>query len=109
MTIMSLLSLSAYIWITKYKSAKEPILKRIDLNPEMKLFLENALISAMEFGSGIMMIYVAVFFMIRYYSVEELGDFQVVTKLILMYMITLFVFPVFRFILPDYTHKTQSL
>jgi len=101
MTIMSSLSLSTYIWISKYKSAKEPILKRVELNPEMKLFLKNAVISAMEFGSGILMIYIAVFFMIRYYSIEELGDFQVVTKPILMYMITLFVFPVFQFLLPE--------
>lgn len=32
---------------------------------------------------------------------DELGDFKVVTKPMLMYMITLFVFPVFRFLLPE--------
>ncbi|MCH9814226.1 MAG: hypothetical protein K0U47_09845 [Epsilonproteobacteria bacterium] len=101
MTVMSSLSLSLYIWIAKYQKQKEPFFKPVILDKEMKLFLKNALISTVEFGSGIMMIYLAVFFMMRYYSVDELGDFQVVTKPILMYMITLFVFPVFRFLLPE--------
>lgn len=103
MTVMSSLSLSLYLWIAKYKSQKEPELKRMELDPDMKLFLKNALISTVEFGSGIVMIYLAVFFMMHYYSVAELGDFQVVTKPVLMYMITLFVFPVFRFLLPELT------
>lgn len=101
MTVMSSLSLSAYIWIAKRKIRKEPRFTRADLtDPQMRAFLKNALISTVEFGSGIVMIYLAVFFMMHYYSVGELGDFQVVTKPVLMYMITLFVFPVFRFLLP---------
>lgn len=103
MTVMSSLSLSLYLWIAKYKNAHEPHFERVEMDPQMRTFIKNALISTVEFGSGIVMIYLAVVFMIRYYSVEELGDFQVVTKPVLMYMITLFVFPVFRFLLPELT------
>jgi O-antigen/teichoic acid export membrane protein len=42
-----------------------------------------------------------VFLMMHYFSVNELGDFQVVTKPIFSYMVMLFVFPIFRFVLPE--------
>ncbi len=101
MTIMSYIALSLFIWLKKYKKVQEPDISKVELNHDTKIFLKNAVLSTVEFGSGIVMIYTAVFFLMHYYSVEELGDFQVVTKPILMYMITLFVFPVFRFLLPE--------
>jgi O-antigen/teichoic acid export membrane protein len=48
-----------------------------------------------------MMMYLSVVFMLEYFSKDELGDFQVVSKPIFMYMIMLFVFPIFRFVLPE--------
>lgn len=101
MTIMSYIGLSIFIWIQKRRQINEPHISHVDLNEDTKTFLKNAVLSTVEFGSGIVMIYTAVFFLMHYYSIEELGDFQVVTKPILMYMITLFVFPVFRFLLPE--------
>jgi len=101
MSIMSSLSLSIYIMIIKAKTIKEPVIKRVIFDAQMRQFIKKSLISTLEFSSGMMMIYFAVFAFNHYYSVEELGDFQVVTKPVLMYMITLFVFPVFRFILPE--------
>lgn len=101
MSIMSSLSLSFYIYIHKYKSSKEPIIKRVILDTEMRTFIKKSLISTLEFSSGMILIYLSVFFFNHYYSIDEVGDFQVVTKPILMYMITLFVFPVFRFLLPE--------
>jgi len=47
------------------------------------------------------MIYLAVIFLMHYHGREELGDFQVVVKPVLMGLIALFVFPVFRFFLPE--------
>jgi len=110
MTIMGYITLSTYIWINKRKKIKEPIIINVELNSETKIFLKNALLSTVEFGSGILMIYTAVFFLMRYYSIEDLGDFQIVTKPILMYMIALFVFPVFRFLLPELSklHSEKS-
>ena len=101
MTIMSYLGLSMFIWLKKRKEITEPDLVPPKLDSETKTFLKNAALSTVEFGSGILMIYTAVFFLMHYYSIDELGDFQVVTKPILMYMIALFVFPVFRFLLPE--------
>lgn len=101
MSIMGSLSLSLYIMIIKSKTTKEPVIKRVIFDSDMRQFIKKSLISTLEFSSGMMLIYLAVFGFSHYYSVEELGDFQVVTKPVLMYMITLFVFPVFRFILPE--------
>lgn len=101
MTIMSYLGLSMFIWLRKRREINEPQIMQVEMDQDTKAFLKNAVLSTVEFGSGIVMIYTAVFFLMHYYSVEELGDFQVVTKPILMYMITLFVFPVFRFLLPE--------
>lgn len=101
MSIMASFSLSLYIFIMKSKTSKEPVIKRVILDSEMRQFIKKSLISTLEFSSGMMLIYMAVFFFNHYYSLEDLGDFQVVTKPILMYMITLFVFPVFRFLLPE--------
>lgn len=97
MSIMGSLSLSIYIILRKSKSTKEPVIKRVVFDDKMRQFIKNSL----EFSSGMILIYLAVFGFSYYYSVEELGDFQVVTKPILMYMIMLFVFPVFRFLLPE--------
>lgn len=101
MTIMSYIGLSMFIWLQKRQQIHEPHISHVDMDGDTKSFLKNAVLSTVEFGSGIVMIYTAVFFLMHYYSIEELGDFQVVTKPILMYMITLFVFPVFRFLLPE--------
>jgi len=111
MTVMSYLGLSAFIWIRKRKEVHEPHIVHVEMDGETKTFLKNAMLSTIEFGSGIVMIYMAVFFLMHYYSIEELGDFQVVTKPVLMYMITLFIFPVFRFLLPELSklHAQKSL
>ena len=101
MSIMSSLSLSLYIYINKMNKSKEPVIKRVILDEDMRNFIKKSLISTLEFSSGMILIYLSVFFFNHYYSVDEVGDFQVVTKPMLMYMITLFVFPVFRFLLPE--------
>ncbi|QOY53171.1 hypothetical protein [Candidatus Sulfurimonas baltica] len=112
MTIMSYMGLSIFIWLKKRREINEPHLAQVEFDTDTKTFLKNAVLSTVEFGSGIVMIYMAVFFLMHYYSIEELGDFQVVTKPVLMYMITLFVFPVFRFLLPElsklHTHKSYK-
>lgn len=101
MSTMASFSLSTYIFIVKSKKSKEPVIKRVIMDSEMRQFIKKSLISTLEFSSGMMLIYMAVFFFSHYYSLNELGDFQVVTKPVLMAMIMLFVFPVFRFLLPE--------
>lgn len=101
MTVMSYLGLSMFIYVRKRKEVHEPHFSHVSMDADTKTFLKNAVLSTVEFGSGIVMIYLAVFFLMHYYSSHELGDFQVVTKPVLIYMITLFIFPVFRFLLPE--------
>ncbi|CAA6823373.1 MAG: Unknown protein [uncultured Sulfurovum sp.] len=101
MSTMASFSLSIYIFILKSNKTQEPVIKRVVIDSQMRQFIKKSLISTLEFSSGMMLIYMAVFFFSHYYALDELGDFQVVTKPILMAMITLFVFPVFRFLLPE--------
>jgi O-antigen/teichoic acid export membrane protein len=100
-TIMSSLSLSLFIYFMRSKDIKTVPFSKVDLTQNMKTFMKNSAISTIEFGSGIMMMYLSVVFMLEYFSKDELGDFQVVSKPIFMYMIMLFVFPIFRFVLPE--------
>ena len=101
MSSMASFSLSIYLFILKSQKSKEPVIKRVIIDSEMRQFIKKSLISTLEFSSGMLLIYMSVFFFSHYYSLDELGDFQVVTKPILLAMIMLFVFPVFRFLLPE--------
>jgi O-antigen/teichoic acid export membrane protein len=47
------------------------------------------------------MVYLLVFLIIQYFSIDDLGDFQVVVRPIFMYLTLLFVFPIYRFALPE--------
>ena len=99
-TIMSSICLSIFIYYKKTIKVKEPpfLLK---LDKDMKIFLKNSLISSLEFGSGIIMSYIAVILIMKYFTMQNLADYQVVVKPIFNYMIILFIFPIFKFILPE--------
>ncbi len=47
------------------------------------------------------MIYITVLLTIAYFSIDELGDFQVVVRPMITYLTLLFVFPIYRFVLPE--------
>jgi len=100
-TIMSALGVSHFIVIMSRKYYKGVSLKRPVFDAKAIEFLKNSVISTIEFGSGIVLLYMVVFFMLHYFSMDALGDFQVVTKPIFSYMLMLFVFPIFRFVLPE--------
>lgn len=100
-TIMSTFMLSVYIYVKKNKSFPDVSFQKPILDENALKFIKNSAISTVEFGSGIVLLYTAVFLMMRHYSLNELGNFQVVSKPILSYMIMLFVFPIFRFVLPE--------
>ncbi len=55
----------------------------------------------MEAGASILMIYITVLLTISHFSVDELGDFQVIVRPVFTYMTMLFVFPIYRFVLPE--------
>jgi O-antigen/teichoic acid export membrane protein len=100
-TTMASFGVSSFIILNRQKRSKEPLFGRIKMTNESRLFMKNSVVSTLEFGSGILMMYLAVFLIIRYFTIDDLGDFQVVVKPVLMALIALFVFPIFRFILPE--------
>ncbi|MBU1658882.1 hypothetical protein KKG72_07515 [bacterium] len=100
-TIMSSFIVSFYIYRMSKKYFPAVSLKQPVFDDKAIKFIKNSVISTIEFGSGIVLLYMVVFLMLKYFSVDELGDFQVVTKPIFSYMVMLFVFPIFRFVLPE--------
>jgi O-antigen/teichoic acid export membrane protein len=100
-SVMATLGVAAFMYQAKRKLHKELAFKSIDMTDEMKQFLKNSIISTLEFGSGIIMIYLSIVLIMNYYTLDALADFQVVVKTIFVYMVMLFVFAIFRFILPE--------
>jgi len=100
-TVMSSIGLTMFIYLKKFRVIKEPTFRLVKLDKPMKEFVKNSIISSIEFGSGMILIYLAVMLMLHYFGLNSLGDFQVVAKPVFTYMIMLFVFPIFRFILPE--------
>ncbi|WP_425402364.1 lipopolysaccharide biosynthesis protein [Ferrimonas kyonanensis] len=83
--------------------ATQPIGK-VQMEPAMVAYVKKSFTAALEAGASILMIYITVLLTIRDFSISELGDFQVVIRPILTYMTLLFVFPIYRFVLPELTH-----
>lgn len=100
-TIMSSFGVSMFIYMMSKKYYKSVVIKRPVFDEKTIKFLKNSVVSTIEFGSGIVLLYMVVFLMLKYFTMDELGDFQVVTKPIFTYMLMLFVFPIFRFVLPE--------
>jgi O-antigen/teichoic acid export membrane protein len=107
-SVMATLGVATYMYMSKKNLNKEPSFKSVEMTDDMKLFLKNSLISTLEFGSGIFMIYLSVVLILKYYTLDDLADFQVVVKTIFIYMTMLFVFPVFRFLLPEISKLLNS-
>jgi O-antigen/teichoic acid export membrane protein len=100
-TIMTAFCLSLYIYIAKIRNIKSISVEKPKQLHDTQKFLKNSLVSTIEFGSGIVMMYTAILLIMKYFTLEELGDFQVVVKPVFTYMLMLFVFPIFRFVLPE--------
>ncbi len=99
--VSAMFGVSLYIYVKKFGRYNEPRLFLPPLNEANKSFIKNSFFSSLEFVFGILMLYFAVVAVTRYMSLEELGDFQVVVKAFFMYLITLFVFPIVRFFIPE--------
>jgi O-antigen/teichoic acid export membrane protein len=100
-SVMGTLGVASYIFFARRKLSAEPVFRRIEMTEEMRQFLKNSIISTLEFGSSIIMIYLSIVLIMHYYTLDDLANFQVVVKTLFVYMISLFVFPIFRFILPE--------
>ncbi len=88
-----------------YKHRRELIttqpLATVQFNPALVSFVKKSFTASLEAGASILMIFIAILLTIQHFSIDELGDFQVVVRPVFTYMTLLFVFPIYRFVLPE--------
>lgn len=100
-SIAGMSSVSLYIYFRKYRLYEEPPFTLHKLNPDIKVFIKNSMLGGAEFMFGLLIIYFATLFVGYKFSLELLGDFQVVVKSFFLYFIAIFVFPIVKFMLPE--------
>jgi O-antigen/teichoic acid export membrane protein len=98
-TIMTYACISVFIFLAK--PYKEPPVKKIIIDEKTKEFIKNCLYSSLEFIFGILTVYLSVILFVKFYDLSSLADFQVVVKPIYMYFLSIFAFPIFKFVLPQ--------
>ena len=100
MMLSSLIVAHYMYWQRRKEIATKPI-TNVQLNSDMINYMKKSFTASLEAGASILMIYIAVLLTITHFSIDELGDFQVVVRPIFTYMTMLFVFPIYRFVLPE--------
>ncbi len=98
---LSSLSMAIYMFIRRRKSVSTLPFTTVKLDPFLIGYMKKSFTASLEAGASIFMIYTAVLLTITHFSVDELGDFQVVVRPVFTYMTMLFVFPIYRFVLPE--------
>lgn len=94
-------------WKRRKQIATKP-LTTVQLDPNMRNYVRKSFTASLEAGASILMIYAAVLLTITHFSLDELGDFQVVVRPIFTYMTMLFVFPIYRFVLPELSQSVRK-
>lgn len=108
-SIMGNLSLSFILLALKSQARlKEPPLARVGLDKNMRVFLKNSFISTLEFGSSIAIIYLSTIFFLNYHTSADLGNFQMAVKPFLLGVISVFVMPVFKLLLPEFSKAASQ-
>jgi len=98
MTLSSLI-VAFYMYFKRRKDIATPPLTAVHFDTDLRNFMKKSLTASMEAGASILMIYITVLLTIAYFSIDELGDFQV--RPMITYLTLLFVFPIYRFVLPE--------
>lgn len=98
---LSSLSIAIYMYVHRKKSIITRPLAMVHLDPPLISYVKKSFTASLEAGTSILMIYITVLLTITHFSVDELGDFQVVVRPVFTYMTMLFVFPIYRFVLPE--------
>ncbi len=104
----SSLGIAGYMYLHRRRAIATRPLAKVELGPEMRSYVKKSFTASLEAGASILMIYITVLLTIRHFSLDELGDFQVVVRPIFTYMTTLFVFPIYRFVLPELAVNLRS-
>lgn len=104
----SSLGIALYMYVYRRRAIATRPLAKVALGPEMRSYVKKSFTASLEAGASILMIYITVLLTIRHFSLDELGDFQVVVRPIFTYMTLLFVFPIYRFVLPELAVNLRS-
>ncbi len=105
---LGMLTTALYVLIRKMRSHPEPTFVVPSIDDRLKAFLKNSAFGGAEFVFGILILYLAVLFVGKMISLEALGEFQVVVKSFFMYFISIFVFPIVKFILPELSYLVEK-
>jgi O-antigen/teichoic acid export membrane protein len=105
---LGMLTTALYVLIRKMRSYPEPTFFVPSIDERLKAFLKNSAFGAAEFVFGILILYLAVLFVGKMISLGALGEFQVVIKSFFMYFISIFVFPIVKFILPELSYLVEK-
>ncbi|BDM64822.1 membrane protein [Shewanella sp. NFH-SH190041] len=93
--------IAVMMFISRRRQIRTHPLQGVMLSADLKQFMQRSMTASLETGASMLMIYLMVLLTVRYFSLEELGNFQVVVRPVITYMTLLFVFPIYRFVLPE--------
>jgi len=103
-----MLSTATYIAAKKMRAHPEPRFFIPEKKEQLRGFLKNSAFGGAEFVFGILILYLAVLFVGKMLSLDALGEFQVVIKSFFMYFISIFVFPIVKFVLPELSYLVEK-
>lgn len=98
---LSSLGVAIFMFIRRRKEIATRPLATVSMNPTLVSYVKKSFTASLEAGASILMIYITVLLTISHFSIDELGDFQVIVRPVFTYMTMLFVFPIYRFVLPE--------
>ncbi|EDQ02134.1 hypothetical protein KT99_20079 [Shewanella benthica KT99] len=101
--MLSSLAMAAFMFISRRKQIATTPLDSVNMDSSLVSFVKKSFTASLEAGASILMIYITVLLTVAHFSIEELGDFQVVVRPVITYLTLLFVFPIYRFVLPELT------
>ncbi len=99
--MLSSTAMAGFMFINRRKQVATTPLASVNLDPGLRNFVKKSFTASLEAGASILMIYITVLLTIGHFSIDELGDFQVVVRPIIAYLTLLFVFPIYRFVFPE--------
>ena len=98
---LSSLTTAIYMFVQRKKAVSTKPIAPVQFDLALISYVKKSFTASLEAGASILMIYITVLLTITHFSVDELGDFQVVVRPVFTYMTMLFVFPIYKFVLPE--------
>ncbi|MBW8183088.1 hypothetical protein [Shewanella nanhaiensis] len=101
--MLSSTAVAVYMFFNRRKQIATTPIGPVNMDASLRNFMKKSFTASLEAGASILMIYITVLLTIGHFSIDELGDFQVVVRPIIAYLTLLFVFPIYRFVFPELT------